>query len=310
MKVTDIKNSMASRVNSLPFRIKAAVLYGSFATGSFTPDSDIDILFVSDEINPKKHRRGEEIGRIKERLSLGHPLDILLLTSTECLSNFRNHNPLFLDIAWEGVILLDQDNFLKNLLDETRSYISEKNIKKLSDGWLFPVPERTPAFLSNVSNKDFAIAMINDGARDFAIGVNIMEDGFYDKAVYHFQQSAEKAVKAVLICFGIFKKTHFVGEILLNELDSRIIDVIWKEKLILIAKVSSEVEPEVTWSRYPGIDNDSLWIPCEEYTAEDTLSVREKNDNDRKSCQYERFDPIHNHSYNNLKGAYLCRQLF
>jgi HEPN domain-containing protein len=216
---------------------------------------------------------------------LEHPLDILLLTSKECISNFRNHNPLFLDIAWEGTILFDENNFLETLLDETRSYISEKNIKKLSDGWLFPVPERTPAFLSNVSNKDFAIAMMNDGARDFTIGVNIMEDGFYDKAVYHFQQSAEKAVKAVLICFGIFRKTHFVGEILLKELESRIIDLGWKEKLVLISKVSSEVEPEVTWSRYPGIDNDVLWIPSEEYTLADTLSIKSKCETVMKTAQ-------------------------
>lgn len=154
MKLTDIKNNVASKLHSLPFRIKAAVLYGSYARGNFTPDSDLDILFVSDEINPKKHRRGKEIGRIKECLSLRYPLDILLLTSTECLSNFRNHNPLFLDIAWEGMILLDKNNFLENLIDETRSYISDKNIKKLADGWIFPVRERTPAFLSNVSNND------------------------------------------------------------------------------------------------------------------------------------------------------------
>jgi len=276
MEFTDIKNNVASKLHSLPFRIKAAVIYGSFARRSFTPDSDLDIFLVSDEINPKKHRRGEEIGRIKECLSLGYPLDILLLTSTECLSNFRNHNPLFLDIAWEGMILLDQDNFLKNLIDETRLYISEKKIRKLSDGWIFPVHERTPVFLSNVSNRDFASAMMGDGARDFTIGVNIMEDGFYDKAVYHFQQSAEKAIKAVLICFGIFKKTHFVGDILLKEIEPRAIDSVLKEKLIRIAKISSEVEPEVTWSRYPGIDDDTLWIPHEEYTEEDARKTRDK----------------------------------
>jgi HEPN domain-containing protein/predicted nucleotidyltransferase len=285
MQIEDIKHTIACQVHALPFKIIAAVLYGSFARGSSTQDSDVDILFVSDEVNPKKHRRGKDIARIKERLSLEHPMDMLLLTSSECLSNFRNHNPLFLDIAWEGIILLDANNFLKTLIDETRSYISEKYIRKLTDGWIFPVPERTPAFLSKVSNRDFALAMIRDGARDFAIGLNIMEDGFYDKAVYHFQQSAEKSIKAVLICFGIFKKTHFVGEILVKELDSRTIEMNWKEKLVLIAKISSEVEPEVTWSRYPGIDDDVLWIPSEEYTIEDTRSIKDKCEKVIKTAQ-------------------------
>jgi len=285
IQLSDIKNNMTSQVHSLPFKIKASVLYGSFARGAFTADSDIDILAVSDEVNPRKQRRGKDIAQIKECLSSGQPMDILLLTSSECLSNFRNHNPLFLDIAWEGVILLDENNFLKTLIDETRSYIAEKNIIKLSDGWMFPVPEKTPAFLSKVSNKDFAVAMLNDGARDFTIGVNIMEDGFYDKAIYHFQQSVEKAVKAVLICFGIFRKTHFVGEILLKDLESRIIDISWKENLTLIAKISSELEPEVTWSRYPGIDNDSLWIPSQEYTREDTRNIIENCDKVIKTAQ-------------------------
>jgi len=101
----DIKNTIVSQIKYLPFKIKACVLYGSFARGSQTPDSDIDVLFVSDEVNPKKHRRGQETASIKTCFSLGLPLDILLLTAKECISNFRNHNPLFLDIAWEGIIL-------------------------------------------------------------------------------------------------------------------------------------------------------------------------------------------------------------
>jgi HEPN domain-containing protein/predicted nucleotidyltransferase len=274
-----------SKLNELPLRIKAIVLYGSFARGTPSPDSDIDLLFVSDEIDSKKHRRGQDIARIKECLSSGHPFDILLLTSKECMSNFRNHNPLFLDIAWDGMVLFDENKFIESLIDEARSYIAKKNIKKLKDGWVFPVPDRTPAFLSNVSNKDFALAMINDGARDFALAVNIMKDSFYDKAVYHFQQSVEKAIKAVLICFGIFKKTHFVGEILLKELETRVIDNIWKEKLMLIAKISSEVEPELTWSRYPGIDNDKLWIPYEEYKEEDAINIKEQSEKVVKIAQ-------------------------
>ncbi len=263
---------------TLPIKIRAAILYGSFARGTSAPDSDIDILLVSDEVSPRKQSRGKDIARIKESLSVGQPLDILLLTSRECVSNFRNHNPLFLDIAWEGVILFDEDNFLETLLHETRVYISEKNIKKLPDGWIFPVPERIPAFLSNESNRDFARAMMKDGTRDFAVGIKIMENGFYDKAVYHFQQSVEKAVKAVLICFGIFRKTHFVGEILLKELETRALESNWKEKLAALARVSIEVEPEVTWSRYPGIDDDALWIPSEEYTRDDAFSMKDRSE--------------------------------
>ena len=39
---------------------------------------------------------------------------------------------------------------------------------------------------------------------------------------------------------------------------------------------SEEIEPEVTWSRYPGIDDDTLWVPYEEYTKEDALEAAQK----------------------------------
>ena len=276
--ISDIKEDIVRKLKTLPIKVKAGAIYGSWVKDTQEKDSDLDLLLVSDEIAPRRHKRGKEIAAIKEWLSLDFPLDILLLTTKECLSNFKNHNPLFLDITWEGIILLDEDNFLKFLIEETRAYISERGLRKLEDGWVFPVADRSPVILSKVSNKDFAEAMLTDGERDFKIGMNILEAGYFDKAVYHFQQSVEKAVKATLICLGIFKKTHFVGEILIKELEQRELSGDWKEKLRQVARVSSEIEPEVTWSRYPGIDEDSLWIPYEEYTENDANDIRGKSE--------------------------------
>lgn len=276
--IATIKENIINKLMTSPIPTIAAVIYGSWARGMQTKDSDIDILVISYAINPKKHKRGKEIACIKEWLSLGLPLDIQLLTTDECISNFRNHNPLFLDIAYEGIILMDKDDLLKNLIGETRAYIRERRIEKLVDGWRFPVLHREPTFLSDVSNRDFAIVMLTDGERDFNIGMNIMEDGYFDKAVYHFQQAVEKAVKAILISFGEFKKTHFVGEILIEKLKEMELDHKWKDILIHIARISGEVEPEATWSRYPGIDRGELWIPYEEYTVDDARETKEKSE--------------------------------
>ncbi|MBI5401997.1 MAG: HEPN domain-containing protein [Ignavibacteriae bacterium] len=272
-----IIEKITKRLATPPSTIITAAIYGSWAKGTQTQDSDLDVLMISDEINPKKHKRGREIAQIKECLSIGLPLDILLLTTNECISNFRNHNPLFLDIAWEGIILIDRNDFLKDLIEETRDYILQKKLEKLTDGWKFPVLYRQATFLSEVSNKDFAVAMLTDGERDFNIGITLIREGFYDKAVYHFQQSVEKSVKAVLISFGEFKKTHFVGEVLIDRLRGIELEHDWKEKLSRIANVSEEIEPEVTWSRYPGIDSGTLWVPYQEYTPEDALEIKEKS---------------------------------
>ena len=277
--IDSTKEDIAKKLTDTQITIIAAAIYGSWAKGMQTEDSDLDILIISDEINPKKHKRGREIARIKEWLSIGLSLDILLLTTDECISNFRNHNPLFLDIAWEGIILIDKNDFLKDLIDETRDYILQRKLEKLTDGWRFPVLYREATFLSEVSNKDFAVVMLIDGDRDFNIGMSLVKEGFYDKAVYHFQQAVEKCVKAILISFGEFKKTHYVGEILIDRLKNVELDQDWKEKLSIIAKISEEIEPEVTWSRYPGIDSGTLWVPYNEYTLEDAVEVKGKSEN-------------------------------
>ena len=275
-KLLEIKEIITERLKTSPIKIISAAMYGSWARGIQTEDSDIDVLLVSDEIDFKRHRRGKEVAQIKEWLSMGIPIDILFLTTDECISNFKNHNPLFLDIATEGIMLIDDNVFLQGLMEETRVYIGSRRLEKLVDGWRFPVLYREPTFLSSVSNKDFATVMIADAERDLNIGVNITEDGYFDKAVYHFQQAVEKAVKAVLIAFGEFKKTHFVGEILLEKLKTVEIDGEWKDKLLNAAKISNEIEPEVTWSRYPGIDRGQLWVPYEEYTMDDAVEIRGK----------------------------------
>jgi len=269
-------NEIIFNLKRVPFRVKSAVLFGSSARGTQVKDSDVDILVVSDEIPPQRHRRYREISCIKNIININPPLDVMLLTSNECISNFRNHNPLFLDIAFEGQVLIDEGNFLRELIDETKKYILDRGIEKTEDGWKFPVPYRSEASFSKVSNRQFADAMLYDARRDYEIGVFILEKGYFDKAVFHFQQSVEKSLKAVMIMMGIFVKSHFVGKALIKEIEEKKFPDSWKNELRRMAQMSTEIEPEVTWSRYPGIDNSNLWIPAEEYSLEDAEITKEK----------------------------------
>jgi HEPN domain-containing protein/predicted nucleotidyltransferase len=266
--VKHIRENLEENRNSLPIDIKAMVLFGSWAKGAATPNSDVDLLIVADDLNPKRHRRGEEIAKIKRCLP-GLTFDILLHTKEEVVSNFTNHNPLFLDIAEDGKIILDDGEFLRHFIFETKDYVRRREIKRFGDGWVFPVEKGRPVFLSRVSNKDFAQAMLKDGERDFQIGKRLTEIGYYDKAVYHFQQSIEKSIKSVLIAMGVFQKTHLIGAILRKVITERDDIPKWKKELIEIAGISESIEPEMSLSRYPGIIRDSLWLPFEEYSKED-----------------------------------------
>ena len=273
--ITTIKSALET--NRFPFTVSGAVLFGSQANDSHTQDSDIDLLVVAENINPKIHRRKKEMMALKRSLP-GKPLDLLLLSPKEVISNFSNHNPLFLDIAEDGIIIKDKGNFLSDLIKKTREYIQVKGIKRIKNGWQFPVAYRAATPLSSVSNKDFAEAMLKDGERDFSIGKNLLRDEFFDKSVYHFQQSVEKCIKSVLIAFGTFQKTHFVGEVLVEVIGSQSLPDEWQRKLTEIAELSEELEPEVSLSRYPGIINNMLWMPCDEYgqqEAEESLKKAE-----------------------------------
>jgi len=271
-----IRNSLNTKTKkALPFNIKAVLLFGSTARGIKAPDSDLDLLVIADGINAKRHRRGMEIASIKRSFP-EFSLDILLLTESEVLSNFRNHNPLFLDIAEEGIIILDYENFLHQLIAETKEYIKRRGIKRFGDGWIFPVEKGTPAYLSRVSNKDFSYAMLKDGERDFEIGRRLTDGGYYDKAVYHCQQSVEKSVKSILIAMGVFQKSHLIGGVLRKIISNKGISKDIVKTLLELAEISETIEPEVSLSRYPGIIDDSLWVPSEEYNKEDAEKAMKK----------------------------------
>ena len=259
----------------VPFNLVGAVAFGSRVKDKATPDSDFDLLVVVEGIHPKPHRRGEEIAMIKRSLP-PYPFDILLYSESEVTTNFKNHNPVFLDIAEEGEIILDKDDFLKNLIGETRAYIKLRGVQKLSSGWAFPVHSGTPTLLSKISNKDFSVAMLRDGERDFTIGKELSRNGFFDKAVYHFQQAVEKCVKSILIAIGVFQKTHFVGEVLRGYVEKAHFPGKWKEEILEAANISEGIEPEVTLSRYPAIIEDHLWLPFEEYEQQDANRAMEK----------------------------------
>ena len=147
MCIDDIQQKLVKKLKTAPIPIMGAVLYGSWVKGKETPESDLDLLIVSDRINPRRHKRSKEIAVLKRALFIGFPMDILLLTREECEENFRSHNPLFLDIACEGIILIDDHDFLKSLIQETKEYISTRGIEKLDDGWRFPVLYRKATVL-------------------------------------------------------------------------------------------------------------------------------------------------------------------
>jgi predicted nucleotidyltransferase len=135
------------------FQIVRAVVFGSSATGGTTASSDLDLLVIARGIPRKRHRRSREAVEIK-RLLPDIPVDVLLMTPDEVQSNFANHNPLFLDLAEDGILVLDEDGSLARGIRETRQDIRRRGIERTEHGWRFPAEPGVVTYLSTVSNQD------------------------------------------------------------------------------------------------------------------------------------------------------------
>ena len=102
---------------------------------------------------------------------------------------------------------------------------------------------------------------------DLEIAKVLLETSHYAGSVFHSQQCIEKAVKAVLIMFGILIKTHYVSRLLIEILDE--FDEYWKEKFNNLLPTISELEKHWVLPRYPEPMGEEIWNPLDNYTKED-----------------------------------------
>ncbi len=274
-ELIDISENIRHKIKAIKgIDIISMAIFGSSARNGEYTGSDIDLLVVADNISDDLIQRVPDVVRIKRTLNLGLPLDILLVSKEECQTNFRNHNPLYFDIAIDGKIIYDA-GFLEALIREAKEYISSKGIRHGDGSWSFPVEDRAITYLSEVSNKEWALSWLADGKRDLLAALHLMNAALYEKSVYHCQQAVEKATKAILAAWGEFKSSHFVAETLRSECENHQLDE-WKEKLLKIADIGDSTEPQVSLSRYPRLVNDAIWRPYEKY-SEDMAKEHIKN---------------------------------
>jgi len=132
-------------------KLIASSIFGSRAKADYHGDSDLDLLVVADGLSNSRVERIPTIVKLKERCKFPFPVDVILATRSECVANFKNHNPLYLDIASDGIVIYDTNRFLTNQIEETLDYIKAKKIRRLEDGdgWRFPIDGRKPTFVKD-----------------------------------------------------------------------------------------------------------------------------------------------------------------
>ncbi|MBA3472010.1 MAG: nucleotidyltransferase domain-containing protein [Rubrobacter sp.] len=108
----------------------AVVLFGSRARGEAHEGSDWDVLVVA---NGLSERTLERAIRLKRMLPPAYRGEISLLAKTpeEFMSNLPD---LYLDIALDGVILHDTDDFMAERLRALKALIRRKGLRRERDG--------------------------------------------------------------------------------------------------------------------------------------------------------------------------------
>jgi len=80
------------------------MLFGSYATGTATEDSDVDLLVIM----PRTRQRGERMAvRILQSVPRDFPIDLLVRTPAEVGQRLRWGDPFMREVVEKGQVLYE-----------------------------------------------------------------------------------------------------------------------------------------------------------------------------------------------------------
>ena len=86
------------------FRPQKIILFGSYAYGKPTPDSDVDLLVIM----PRTRYRGERMSvRIRLAVTRNFPMDLLVRTPADVAKRLRWRDPFISEIMEKGKVLYE-----------------------------------------------------------------------------------------------------------------------------------------------------------------------------------------------------------
>lgn len=243
--------------------IVGIILFGSFARGEAW--HDIDVLVVLGERVPTRKAWAAVMRQCQDAIGL-YNLDVIPTHLDGLRQGLAEHVCILMDVAFEGLVIYGGET-VERLLREAREEITARGIQQTdTGGWRFPVKYRQSTPLSLRTNSERAQRWLEDARREIEVAEQIEKSGHFDRCVYHCQQSIERTVKAVLICFGAFERVHWVGGILEQELSRQDVGP-WKKHLLRLARLSKDMEHAAVDARYIIEDEtgESVWVPSEHY---------------------------------------------
>ena len=89
------------------FRPRKIVLFGSYAYGNPTEDSDVDLLVIM----PRTYDHGEKMSvRIRQAIPRDFPLDLLVKTPSDLARRLRWKDPFICELLEKGKVLYEANH--------------------------------------------------------------------------------------------------------------------------------------------------------------------------------------------------------
>lgn len=100
-KIQNLANRIADQ-----FRPEKIILFGSYARGNPTPDSDVDLLVVL----PHTGKSWRLAAQIRGALQPDYPLDLIVRSPEELRRRLGEGDPFLLDLETNGELLYENHN--------------------------------------------------------------------------------------------------------------------------------------------------------------------------------------------------------
>lgn len=117
-------------------RLISVVLYGSVATGRERPDSDIDLLIILEGITEGRYRRRRLLEEVHEKFNKLYGKEALPFFSTilKTPHEASQFSPLYLDMADRHQLMVDRNDFMKQILSNMKKHLVRLGAQRLRLG--------------------------------------------------------------------------------------------------------------------------------------------------------------------------------
>lgn len=127
--IKEIKKCVINYYNE---RLVSLVIFGSFSRGTYTPESDIDLLLIVEELNKRKMKRIEEFvdnveGKIQD---IPHYISPIIKTPEEITYG----SPLLFDMVTDAIVVYDKNDFFKRKIENLKVRFKELGSKRVFTG--------------------------------------------------------------------------------------------------------------------------------------------------------------------------------